>query len=186
MLLSVISQKKKDFAKVLFISVGNGIFAKIVRAYAPKQDKNNNFFFNQIKLKTMKVSHIEHLGIAVKSLDEAIPYWEGALGLKCYKIEEVADQKVRTAFFMLGQTKIELLEATSEDSTIATFIEIKGIGIHHMALAVDGIEEQLADAEAQGIRLIDKTPRKGADDMTIAFLHPKSTQGILTELCEKK
>ena len=186
MLLSVISQKKKDFAKVLFISVGNGIFAKIVRAYAPKQDKNNNFFFNQIKLKTMKVSHIEHLGIAVKSLDEAIPYWEGALGLKCYKIEEVADQKVRTAFFMLGQTKIELLEATSEDSTIAKFIENKGIGIPHMALAVEGIEEQLADAEAQGIRLIDKTPRKGADDMTIAFLHPKSTQGILTELCEKK
>ena len=186
MLLSVISQKKKDFAKVLFISVGNGIFAEIVRAYAPKQDKNNNFFFNQIKLKTMKVSHIEHLGIAVKSLDEAIPYWEGALGLKCYKIEEVADQKVRTAFFMLGQTKIELLEATSEDSTIAKFIENKGIGIHHMALAVEGIEEQLADAEAQGIRLIDKTPRKGADDMTIAFLHPKSTQGILTELCEKK
>ena len=134
----------------------------------------------------MKVSHIEHLGIAVKSLDEAIPYWEGALGLKCYKIEEVADQKVRTAFFMLGQTKIELLEATSEDSTIAKFIENKGIGIHHMALAVEGIEEQLADAEAQGTRLIDKTPRKGADDMTIAFLHPKSTQGILTELCEKK
>ncbi|MFI3277628.1 MAG: methylmalonyl-CoA epimerase [Rikenellaceae bacterium] len=134
----------------------------------------------------MKVSHIEHLGVAVNSLDEAIPYWENVIGLKCYAIEEVADQKVRTAFFMLGQTKIELLEATSEDSTIAKYIATKGIGIHHMALACEGIEDQMVDAEAQGIRLIDKTPRKGAEGMTIAFLHPKSTQGILTELCEKK
>ncbi len=122
----------------------------------------------------MKVSHIEHLGIAVKSLDEAIPYWENVMGLKCYAVEEVADQKVRTAFFRLGQTKIELLEPMSEDSTIAKFIETRGVGIHHMALACEGIEEQLADAEAQGIRLIDKTPRKGAEGMTIAFLHPKS------------
>ncbi len=99
----------------------------------------------------MKVSHIEHLGIAVKSLDEAIPYWENVMGLKCYAVEEVADQKVRTAFFRLGQTKIELLEPMSEDSTIAKFIETRGVGIHHMALACEGIEEQLADAEAQGI-----------------------------------
>ena len=127
----------------------------------------------------MKVSHIEHLGIAVKSLDESIPYWENVLGLKCYAIEEVADQKVRTAFFKLGQT-------TSPESTIAKFIENKGIGIHHMALACENIEEQLADAAAKGIRLIDATPRKGAEGMTIAFLHPKSTQGILTELCENK
>ena len=134
----------------------------------------------------MKVSHIEHLGIAVNSLEEAIPYWENVLGLKCYAIEEVADQKVKTAFFMLGQTKIELLEPTCEESTIAKFIENKGVGIHHMALAVENIEEQLADAAEKGLRLIDATPRKGADDMTIAFLHPKSTQGILTELCEKK
>ena len=103
----------------------------------------------------MKVSHIEHLGIAVKSLDEAIPYWENVLGLKCYAIEEVPDQKVRTAFFMLGQTKIELLEPTSEESTIAKYIENRGVGIHHMALACENIEEQLADAEAKGIRLID-------------------------------
>ena len=115
----------------------------------------------------MKVSHIEHLGIAVKSLDEAIPYWENVLGLKCYAIEEVADQKVRTAFFMLGQTKIELLEPTSEDSTIAKYIENRGIGIHHMALACENIEEQLADAEAKGIRLIDKTPRKGAEGIKV-------------------
>ena len=118
----------------------------------------------------MKVSHIEHLGIAVKSLEEAIPYWENVLGLKCYAIEEVADQKVKTAFFMIGQTKIELLEPTSEDSTIAKYIEKRGVGIHHMALACENIEEQLADAEG----------------LTIAFLHPKSTQGILTELCEDK
>ena len=134
----------------------------------------------------MKVSHIEHLGIAVNSLEEAIPYWENVLGLKCYAIEEVADQKVKTAFFMLGQTKIELLEPTSPESTIAKYIENKGVGIHHMALACENIEEQLADAEAHGIRLIDKTPRKGAEGLPIAFLHPKATQGILTELCENK
>ena len=134
----------------------------------------------------MKVSHIEHLGIAVKRLDEAIPYWENVLGLKCYMFEEVADLKERTAFFMLGQTKIELLEPTCEESTIAKYIENRGVGIHHMALACENIEEQLADATEKGLRLIDATPRKGADDMTIAFLHPKSTQGILTELCEKK
>ena len=102
----------------------------------------------------MKVSHIEHLGVAVKSLDEAIPYWENVLGLKCYAIEEVADQKVRTAFFMLGQTKIELLEPTSEYATISKYIENRGIGIHHMALACENIEEQLADAEAKGIRCL--------------------------------
>ena len=134
----------------------------------------------------MKVSHIEHLGIAVKSLDESIPYWENVLGLKCYAIEEVADQKVRTAFFKLGHPTIELLEPTSPETTIPKFIEHKGIGIHHMALACENIEEQLADAAAKGIRLIDATPRKGAEGMTIAFLHPKSTQGILTELCENK
>ena len=132
----------------------------------------------------MKVSHIEHLGIAVNSLEEAIPYWENVLGLKCYAIEEVADQKVKTAFFMLGQTKIELLEPTSPESTIAKYIENKGVGIHHMALACENIEEQLADAEAHGIRLIDKAPRKGAEGLNIAFLHPKSTLGVLTELCE--
>ena len=133
----------------------------------------------------MKVSHIEHLGIAVNSLEEAIPYWENVLGLKCYAIEEVADQKVKTAFFMLGQTKIELLEPTSPESTIAKYIENKGVGIHHMALACENIEEQLADAEAHGIRLIDKAPRCGADGLKITFLHPKSTCGILTELCEE-
>lgn len=134
----------------------------------------------------MKVSKIEHLGIAVKSLDEAIPYWENVLGLKCYNIEEVADQKVRTAFFKVGEVKIELLEPTSEESTVAKFIETRGEGFHHVAYAVEGIEDALAEAEAKGVRLIDKTPRKGAEGLTIAFLHPKSTGGVLTELCEDK
>ncbi|MBO5656494.1 MAG: methylmalonyl-CoA epimerase [Rikenellaceae bacterium] len=134
----------------------------------------------------MNISHIEHLGIAVKSLEEAIPYYEQVLGLKCYNIEEVADQKVKTAFFKVGQTKIELLEPTSEDSTIAKFIEKRGQGVHHVAFAVEGIEGALAEAESKEVALIDKTPRKGAEGLTIAFLHPKSTQGVLTELCEDK
>lgn len=133
----------------------------------------------------MNISHIEHLGIAVKSLDEAIPYYENILGFKCYSIEEVADQKVKTAFFKVGQTKIELLEPTSEDSTIAKFIEKRGEGIHHLAFAIeDGVANALAEVEAKGVRLIDKAPRKGAEGLNIAFLHPKSTCSVLTELCE--
>ena len=134
----------------------------------------------------MNISHIEHLGIAVKSLDEAIPYYENILGMKCYAVEEVADQKAKTAFFKVGQTKIELLEPTCEESTIAKFIEKRGEGIHHMAFAVaDGVANALAEVEAKGVRLIDKAPRKGAEGLNIAFLHPKSTAGVLTELCEK-
>ncbi len=134
----------------------------------------------------MKVSHIEHLGIAVRSIEEALPYWENVLGLTCYNIEEVTDQKVRTAFLKVGQTKIELLEPTSEESTVAKFIETRGEGFHHIAYAVENIEEALAEVEAKGVRLIDKTPRAGAEGMTIAFLHPKSTGGVLTEFCEDK
>ena len=134
----------------------------------------------------MKLSHIEHLGIAVKSLEEAIPYYEQVLGLKCYSIEEVADQKVRTAFFKIGQTKLELLESTDPESTIAKFIEKKGEGIHHLAFAVeDGVQNALTELEGKGVKLIDKAPRKGAEGLNIAFLHPKSTIGVLTELCEK-
>ncbi len=132
------------------------------------------------------ITHIEHIGIAVKSLEAAIPYYEKVLGLTCYNIEEVADQRVKTAFFLVGQTKIELLEPTSEESTIAKFIEKKGEGIHHIAFASDNIEGELAHAEAQGVQLIDKAPRAGAEGLSIAFLHPKSTQGVLTEFCEDK
>lgn len=133
----------------------------------------------------MDISHIEHLGIAVKSLEEAIPYYEKVLGLKCYAVEEVADQKVKTAFFKVGQTKIELLEPTSDESTIAKFIEKRGEGVHHVAFCVaDGVANALAEVEGDGVRLIDKAPRKGAEGLNIAFLHPKSTMGVLTELCE--
>ena len=132
----------------------------------------------------MELTHIEHLGIAVKSLETAIPYYEEILGLKCYSIEEVADQKVKTAFFKIGQTKIELLESTSPEGTIAQFIEKRGEGIHHIAFATTGVQKALEEAESKGVRLIDKAPRKGAEGLNIAFLHPKSTMGVLTELCE--
>ncbi len=132
----------------------------------------------------MTPTHIEHIGIAVKNLDESIKYYENVLGLKCYAVEEVADQKVKTAFFMVGQTKIELLESTSEDGPIAKFIEKKGEGIHHLAFAVNNLSDALKEVEQKGIQLIDKAPRKGAEGLNIAFLHPKSTNGVLTELCE--
>jgi methylmalonyl-CoA/ethylmalonyl-CoA epimerase len=134
----------------------------------------------------MKPSHIEHIGIAVNNLESAIGFYEGVLGLKCYKIEEVADQKVRTAFLMVGETKIELLESTDPAGPIGKFIEKKGEGIHHIAFAVEKIEEYLAHAEAMGVKLINSTPRKGAEDLEIAFLHPKSASGVLIEFCENK
>ncbi len=134
----------------------------------------------------MKPTHIEHIGIAVNSLDEAIPFYEKLLGTECYSIEEVKDQKVKTAFFKIGQTKIELLEATADDSPIARFIEKKGTGIHHIAYAVDDVNIALQDAENQNIKLIDKKSRKGAEGLNIGFLNPKSTMGVLTELCDKK
>ena len=134
----------------------------------------------------MNLTHIEHLGIAVKSLEEAIPYYENVLGLKCYAVEEVTDQKVKTAFFKIGQTKLELLEPTCPESTIAGFIEKRGEGIHHLAFATDDVAACLAEAEEKGVRLIDKAPRPGAEQMMIAFIHPKSTKGVLTEFCMKK
>jgi len=130
-------------------------------------------------------NYIEHIGIAVKNLDQGIAYYEKVLGLKCYSIEEVKEQKVRTAFFMVGQTKLELLEATSDDSPIAKFIAKKGEGVHHIAFAVDDLPQKLNKIENAGVKLIDKEPRKGAEGLNIAFLHPKSTIGVLTELCEK-
>ena len=132
----------------------------------------------------MKLSHIEHIGIAVKSLDEAIPFWEKQLGMKCYSIEEVKEQKVRTAFFKIGQSKIELLESTEPDGPIGKFIEKKGEGIQHLAIAVEGLQENLSELEGKGVQLIDKSPRMGAEGLDIAFLHPKSTHGVLLELCE--
>ena len=131
----------------------------------------------------MKVKKIEHIGIAVKSLGSAIPFYENLLGIKCYAIEEVADQKVKTAFFQVGETKIELLESTDPEGPIGKFIENKGEGFHHIAYAVDNLNESLTEL-SDNIRLIDKEGRKGAEGMQIGFLHPKSTGGVLTELCE--
>ena len=132
----------------------------------------------------MQLNHIEHIGIAVKRLEDSIKYYEEVLGLTCYAIEEVPDQKVKTAFFRVGETKIELLESTAPDGPIGKFIEKKGEGIHHLAFAVTGLEGQLQDASTKGVQLIDQQPRKGAEGLNIAFLHPRSTFGVLTELCE--
>jgi methylmalonyl-CoA/ethylmalonyl-CoA epimerase len=133
----------------------------------------------------MKPSHIEHLGIAVKSLDESIPYYEALLGTSCYALEEVKDQRVRTAFFKVGQTKIELLESTDPEGPIGKFLEKKGEGIHHIAFAVEDANQALAEAQGMGLDLIDKVSRKGAEEMNIGFLHPRSTHGVLIEFCSK-
>ncbi len=134
----------------------------------------------------MKPTHIEHIGIAVKSLDEAIPFYEKVLGLECYAIEEVKDQKVKTAFFMVGQTKIELLESTDPEGPIGKFVEKKGGGVHHIAFAQPDVAKALTEAEENGVQLIDKQPRKGAEGLSIGFLHPKSTLGVLMEFCGKE
>ncbi len=133
----------------------------------------------------MKPTHIEHIGIAVANLEESIKYYETTLGLKCYAVEEVADQKVKTAFFQVGDTKIELLESTDPEGPIGKFIEKKGPGVHHIAFAVENVGEALKTVEERGVSLIDKTPRKGAEGLNIGFLHPKSTFGVLTEFCSK-
>ncbi len=132
------------------------------------------------------LQQIDHLGIAVSSLEDAIPYYENALGLKCEHTEEVASQKVKTAFFECGQVHIELLEPTSEDSPIAKFIAKNGEGIHHIAFRTDNIEGQLKQAADSGVRLINEVPVDGAGNKLVAFLHPKSTRGVLTEFCMSK
>ena len=133
----------------------------------------------------MTPTHIEHIGIAVKNLNQAMRLYEQLLGTPCYAIEEIADQKVRTAFFRVGQTKIELLESTASDGPIGKFIEKKGEGVHHIAFAVSDIAASLRDLQAAGVQLIDTAPRRGAEGLQIAFVHPKSTHGVLTELCTK-
>jgi len=134
----------------------------------------------------MKPTHIEHIGIAVSDLEKAIRFYEEVLGLVCYAIEEVKDQKVRTAFFRIGETKIELLESMDPEGPVGKFIEKRGEGIHHIALAVNDVTNALREVEDKGIQLIDKQPRKGAEGFMIGFLHPKSTFGVLTEFCGKK
>ena len=133
----------------------------------------------------MKPTVIDHIGIAVKSIDESLKFWEDTLGIKCHGVEEVAEQKVKTAFLPVEETEIELLEGTSEESPVAKFIAAKGEGIHHLAIRVDNLEEALAELKAKGVRLIDEKPRCGAGGAKIAFLHPKATGGILLELSER-
>jgi methylmalonyl-CoA/ethylmalonyl-CoA epimerase len=133
----------------------------------------------------MKTTIIDHIGIAVKSIDEALKFWEGSLGIKCTGRETVADQKVTTAFLPLKDSEVELLEATDPESPVAKFIEKKGEGIHHMAIRVDDLEAALEEAKAKGIKLIDEKPRRGAGGAMIAFIHPKSTGGILLELSQR-
>lgn len=132
----------------------------------------------------MNPTHVEHIGIAVKSLDAAIPLYEMLLGVPCYGIEEVEDQGVRTAFFRVGETKIELLEPTSSDGPVARFIEKRGEGIHHIAFAVADLAGTLSGLAAYGVQMVDNEPRPGAEGLSIAFTHPRSTHGVLIEFCE--
>jgi len=132
------------------------------------------------------IQKIDHIGIAVKSLEDGIRYYEETLGLSCEKVEEVASQKVKTAFFHVGDVHLELLEATDPESPIAKFIDKNGEGVHHIAFYTDGIENQLQKAADSGARLIHETPFEGAANKLVAFLHPKSTHGVLTEFCTSK
>ena len=132
-----------------------------------------------------ELKFIDHIGIAVKSLNESIPIYEKLLGTKCYAVEVVSDQYVKTAFFRVGQTKIELLETTDPAGPIGSFIEKKGEGIHHIAFAVDNTDAALNNAKENGFRLIDRKSRKGAEGMDIGFLNPKKTNGVLVEFCSK-
>ena len=130
------------------------------------------------------LTKINHIGIAVKSLEESLPFYRDNLGMSFAGIEAVAEQKVRVAMLQIGESKIELLEPTSEDSPVAKFIEKNGVGIHHIAYEVTDIETAIARLAAEGVRMIDEKPRCGAHDTSIAFLHPKSSGGVLTELCQ--
>ena len=133
----------------------------------------------------METKIIDHIGIAVNSIDEAMKFWEGALGVKCHGVEEVAEQKVKTAFLPIDDSEIELLEGTSEDSPVSKFIAKNGQGIQHIAIRVADIEAGLAELKEKGVRLIDEKPRIGAGGAKIAFLHPKATGGVLLELCQR-
>lgn len=133
----------------------------------------------------MKINYIDHIGVAVKSLEDSIPLFENLLGTECYSVEEVKDQFVKTAFFKVGETKIELLESTNQEGPISSYIEKFGEGIHHIAFSVQNAEEALISAKENGFRLIDRISRKGAEGMNIGFLNPRSTKGVLIEFCSK-
>jgi methylmalonyl-CoA/ethylmalonyl-CoA epimerase len=128
---------------------------------------------------------VEHIGLAVKNFADAIPLYEKLLSTTCYKTETVASEKVNTAFFQVGETKIELLESTDPDGVIAKFIEKKGEGMHHIAFEVADIEAEMARLKGEGFQLLNETPKKGADNKLVCFLHPKGTGGVLIELCQE-
>jgi methylmalonyl-CoA/ethylmalonyl-CoA epimerase len=132
------------------------------------------------------VSKVDHIGVAVNNLEEAIKLYKEVLGLELHGVEVVEEQKVKVAFLPVGDSEVELLESTSPEGPIAKFIEAKGQGIQHVAFRVDNIEEALEEMKGKGMRLIDEKPRYGAGGARIAFLHPKSTNGVLIELCERK
>jgi methylmalonyl-CoA epimerase len=134
----------------------------------------------------MNLKNIDHIGIAVSNMQESLSFWETSLGIESHGIQEVPEQKLRTAFLPVDGTEIELLEPTSADSSVAKFIEKRGEGLHHIAIRVDDIDAALAELKAKGIQLIDETPRNGAGGARIAFVHPKATHGVLLELCERK
>lgn len=129
---------------------------------------------------------VEHIGLAVKNFAEAIPLFEQLLSTPCYKTEAVASEKVNTAFFQVGDTKIELLESTDPEGVIARFIEKKGEGMHHIAFEVADIEAEMTRLQALGFQLLNETPKKGADNKLVCFLHPKGTNGVLVELCQER
>ena len=133
----------------------------------------------------MKILKIDHLGIAVNSIEDGKNFWSGMLGLDFEGTETVEEQKVTTAFFPVGESEVELLESTAPDGPVAKYIEKRGQGIQHVAFRVENIEEALEELKAKGVKLIDETPRKGAGGAKIAFLHPKATNGVLVELCER-
>jgi methylmalonyl-CoA/ethylmalonyl-CoA epimerase len=132
----------------------------------------------------VKIERVSHIGIAVKHWEEQVAFYRDVLGLELEKIEEIADQRVRVALFRVGEITIELLDPLTADSPVAKFLDKRGEGIHHIAYAVDGLDRALAEVSAKGIALLDPKPRCGADGQRIAFLHPRSTHGVLTELCE--
>jgi methylmalonyl-CoA/ethylmalonyl-CoA epimerase len=147
----------------------------------PSPDEGKN-----LKEGTMKIKHIDHIGIAVKTIEQAGKFYTDILGLKIQDIENVADQKVNVAFLPITDSEVELIESTHDDGPVAKFIEVRGEGIQHIAFRVENIEEALAELKAKGVRLIDQEPRKGAGCARIAFIHPKETNGVLVELCERE
>jgi methylmalonyl-CoA/ethylmalonyl-CoA epimerase len=160
-------------------------FKKKVKSLQPVNFQSSIFNHQSEKEVLMKILKIDHLGIAVNSIEDGKNFWTDALGLEFEGSETVEEQKVTTGFFPVGESEVELLESTAPDGPIAKFLEKKGPGIHHVAFRVDNVEAALAELKEKGIKLIDEKPRMGAGGAKIAFLHPKATNGILVELCER-